>query len=217
MITCPTDEVLKQVLADQVTAAEMETLVSHVEGCSHCQTKLACLTEEEGEQLGLNRHAPISTVEMDLLGGTASPGEEHKPAVEGFDILECLGRGGMGVVYQARDRKLKRLVALKMLPAGIGADPERVLRFRAEAAAAAGLHHPNIVPIYEIGECDGRPYFCSEYVNGGTLAQAPRGFTACGEPRRRDDRNARACYPLRARQRHRPPRPQAGQCAASEG
>jgi CHASE1-domain containing sensor protein len=86
-------------------------------------------------------------------------------------VLRELGRGGMGVVYLAHDPQLNRPVALKMILAAEFAPPEAVGRFRAETAAVAGLRHPNIVQIYEVGEHDGRPYSVLEYVAGGTLAQ----------------------------------------------
>ena len=82
-----------------------------------------------------------------------------------------LGRGGMGVVYRAWDRRLNRPVALKMLLAGAYARPEELERFRREAEAEAGLRHANIVQIYDVGDLDGRPYFTMEFVEGGSLAQ----------------------------------------------
>lgn len=91
---------------------------------------------------------------------------EEKPAIPGYDILEELGRGGMGIVYRAWHRGLNRTVALKM------ALPELVDlgRFRGEAEAAARLEHPHIVRIYDFGEHEGLPYFSMECVEGGTLA-----------------------------------------------
>jgi formylglycine-generating enzyme required for sulfatase activity len=93
------------------------------------------------------------------------------PSVPGYEVLGELGRGGMGVVYKARQLGLNRLVALKMISAAESAGPEQALRFRPEAEAIARLQHPNIVQIYEVGEREGRPYFSLEYVEGGTLAK----------------------------------------------
>ncbi|HEY1068295.1 MAG TPA: serine/threonine-protein kinase, partial [Pirellulales bacterium] len=97
-------------------------------------------------------------------------GLRHAPRIPGYEILEELGRGGMGVVYKARQLGLKRLVALKMIRAH-SCDSRALSRFRAEAAAAARLQHPNIVQVYEIGEQHEEPYFALEFVSGGALAQ----------------------------------------------
>src|SRR5436305_5572953 len=96
---------------------------------------------------------------------------ERLPAVEGYDVLGLLGRGGMGVVYKARDRGLERTVALKMLRPGRGLSPSELERFRREARALARLDHPNVIPIYSEGECNGWPYFTMKLMAGGSLAR----------------------------------------------
>src|SRR5262245_41897553 len=99
----------------------------------------------------------------------SSPGGD--PAVPGYRILGRLGRGGMGVVYKAVHLALHRTVALKMLGGSAhGLDDETRARFRKEAEALASLRHPNIVPVYEVGEVDGLPFFTMELVEGGDLA-----------------------------------------------
>jgi WD40 repeat protein/serine/threonine protein kinase len=94
----------------------------------------------------------------------------RRPEVPGFEIERELGRGGMGVVYLARQKDLNRRVALKMILSGPHAGPQERERFRIEAQAAAQLQHPNIVHIYEIGEAGGHPYLALEFVPGGSLS-----------------------------------------------
>ncbi len=93
------------------------------------------------------------------------------PTIPGYEILGVLGRGGMGVVYKARQLSLKRIVALKMILSREHAGPQELARFQAEAVAVAQSQHPNIVQIYEVNEHDGRPYFALEFAEGGSLSR----------------------------------------------
>src|SRR5919204_6214140 len=110
---------------------------------------------------------------------TASPATDGLPLArsrsligqifDGLELLEELGRGGMGGVYKARQKALDRLVAVKLLLAEHFVDPLRLARFQAEARAAARLDHPNIVQVFQVGECAVGHYFAMEYVDGQSL------------------------------------------------
>src|ERR1700693_5198648 len=86
-----------------------------------------------------------------------------------YEILSLLGAGGMGEVYRARDTRLKRDVAIKVLPASFSADHDRLRRFEQEAQAAGALNHPNITAVYDIGTHEGAPYIVTELLEGETL------------------------------------------------
>ncbi len=91
-----------------------------------------------------------------------------------YTVVSLLGSGGMGEVYRARDTRLERDVAIKILPAVFAAEPDRLQRFERESRATAALNHPNILAIYDVGSQDGVPYAVSELLEGRTLRDALR-------------------------------------------
>jgi serine/threonine protein kinase len=123
-----------------------------------------CVEVGCGESITL-AEAPASGIAWGL-GGT----EERLPRIPGYEVIEILGRGGMGVVYKARNSRLNRLCALKMILGDDYASPEDRLRLLAEAETVAKLCHPNIVQIYGRSEHDNHPFLELEYLGGGSLA-----------------------------------------------
>ncbi len=200
MTPCPSDDNLALLLADSLGDTEREDLARHVEDCAACQAKLARLSEaseandfprpdqpaarDDTEnaiigRLKTARPTPDSigngpanpTLRLDKRQAAPTSREIEWPAIPGYEILGVLGRGGMAIVFKARQLELQRVVALKMLRDSAGAGDRELARFRAEADVIARLQHPNIVQIYDVGEVAGRPYFVLEFVAGGNLAQ----------------------------------------------
>ena len=118
-------------------------------------------------------HLQLTLTQSALESGGDLPArsESVAPFIPGYEIHTVLGRGGMGVVYGATHLQLDRPVAIKMLLAGSHASQAELLRFNRETRLTAGLQHPNIVQIFDVGEVDGRPYYTMELVEGGNLAE----------------------------------------------
>jgi serine/threonine protein kinase len=114
---------------------------------------------------------PASVLPEDRVPGSPLPPD----VIPGYEILETIGRGGMGVVYRARQKSLDRVVAIKVILSGLHAGRDEMRRFRTEAEAIARLQHPNILQVFELGEQNGQPFMVMEYCGGGSLADQLRG------------------------------------------
>lgn len=156
-------ELLDKILESGCTAEE--ACADHPELLDVVRQRLQQMRAIKGE---LDSLLPNSAPTAPLTPGVVPTG---LPAVPGYEVQAVLGRGGMGIVYKAKHLKLHRLVALKMLLTGSHSSQQDLLRFVREAEAAAGLRHPNIVQVYDVGESEGRPYYTMEYVEGENLAQ----------------------------------------------
>lgn len=167
LTVCPEDRELSRLLDDD--ASDTTDLEQHIETCLGCQKKLEQLTDDDEVRLPNSKMPPyLSSFASQLARAT-----EASPTVTlpGFEIHECVGRGGMGVVYRARHEQLDREVAVKVIAAGAHAGPEYRERLDREGKLVAKLDHPNIVRIFDSGQHDNLPYLVLEFMDGGSLAE----------------------------------------------
>ena len=128
------------------------------------KTPVAAGPDSKGRRSGPSSDAQAETVHW-------KPTSAGPASIPGYEVLATIGRGAMGVVYQARQTSLNRTVALKVMLAGSHASDEDRARFRTEALTVAQVQHPNVIQIYDVGEHDGIPFLAVEYVGGGNLQQ----------------------------------------------
>ncbi len=167
---CVEEEGLRAYLLGELPAERAEAVARHLANCPGCEASAARLDDTADHLVRSLRRVLRPTAGGDTAWFGVCPAKGALPArVNGHEVLSELGRGGMSVVYLARQARPERLVALKMILAGGHASPEERMRFLGEADAIARLQHPNIVQIYEVGEADGLPYFSLEYLSGGSL------------------------------------------------
>src|SRR5262245_37848591 len=197
MSDCPSDADLTGFLNESLPPDRLARLSAHVDGCPACQNRLDTLTHDTDGAIARYRELPSimpgvsdpqtigggSGVASDvgtllLVSGSpvAVPQLTGLPRVPGFDVTAEIGRGGMGVVYKARHRRLNRPVALKMILAGAAADARTVQRFLFEAEILARVQHPGVVQVFEVDTYQGPtgvpiPYLAIELLEGGSLGQ----------------------------------------------
>jgi eukaryotic-like serine/threonine-protein kinase len=162
------DDPRLQLLLDEL----LDSKCTPEEVCASCPELLPELRRRWNRLQGIQS-------QLDVLFPPSHPADslapEHRqedpvlPRLPGYEVDAVVGRGGMGIVYRARHLRLNRTVALKMLAAGPYAGPTELKRFLREAEAVAGLHHRNVVELYDAGDVDGRPYFTMQLVEGGNL------------------------------------------------
>ncbi len=151
------------------TATPAELCRDRPELLPELERRIAALEQMAGLAQDLGETVSVPASNASPTPSQGSPVALSRPGIPGFEILSVLGRGGMGLVYLARDTKLKRLVALKMVLAGAHSSEDSLGRFLAEAEAVARLQHPHVVQVFSWGEHDGLPYLVMEYVSGGGL------------------------------------------------
>lgn len=194
--SCPISAQLRDLLAGDPSEGEQAELARHLDSCEHCQRVLDGLLVGEGSWVAAARDlseteeetAPLLRAVVDRLkapaGASVPAGEDtaidflepsedpgHLGRFGPFEVLEVLGRGGMGVVLKAIDAELGRVAAVKVLAPSLAASPSSRRRFEREARAASAVDHEHIVPIRRVGEASGLPFLEMPYVAGESLRE----------------------------------------------
>ena len=199
---CPDREELAAFNTGRLPSPRLEALAEHLARCPRCENSLQALQDEDTVQELLRQPATVVTPDDEAacrrledrardipfgdadastvalrVGADAGEGLPLPRAFGAYLLLKKLGQGGMGIVYQARQEMLKRLIALKVVLNGVFASDEERARFRREGEALARVRHANVVHIYELGECQGQLFYAMEWLEGGTLKERLDGQT----------------------------------------
>ena len=167
MDAVPESETLLDLLVQWEDLRRQGKMVTAEELCPNDTRLQSLLRERLARRLRLHAALDLPTLAPHEQAGKPAP----LPVIDGYELGDLVGRGGMGLVFKARQKALKRDVALKVIVSGAHAGATERARFRTEAEAVARLHDPSIVQIYEVGEQAGCPYLALEFVSGGSLAQ----------------------------------------------
>jgi len=198
-VQCPDSTILQNLIAATLATPNADKVVDHVQSCEHCQTRLERLDHEEtrstlAERATLDEPLPTFLERLahraptqhghqslkppptayDWLDRLRSEEEGSQPTFAGYAILGEIGRGGMGIVFKARDEKLDRVVALKVLHPSLAIRKSHQERFLREARALASIDHPNVVPVYAVGQHESIPFIAMKLLTGESLAERLR-------------------------------------------
>lgn len=186
---CLTDEDLIRMHSGDLSDENLEHARSHLKCCATCSQRNQRLLDDHDRLHKMMRDLvqehipPAEFANKSTIGSSTPPGDHSLPKIEGYRIIRIIGRGGMGIVYEAVQEKLGRHVALKLLPSVVSsAHQDLVKRFRREAAAAAKLHHTNIIPIYDFGESRDGYFYAMELLDGVPLSTVIKRIIAATQP-----------------------------------
>lgn len=164
---CPTEVEIEKMLLSIAGEGEIEEIAAHLDVCESCRKRADAISAQAALEHDL--HWATETREKTRVD-VHEPLKRLSEILTDYEIIEEIGRGGMGIVYKARQTKLNRLVAIKVLPALLGVvRPQSKARFRREAALAAGLEHTNIIGVYDYDEVDGTLYYAMQLIEGRSL------------------------------------------------
>ncbi|MEM8911631.1 MAG: WD40 repeat domain-containing serine/threonine-protein kinase [Planctomycetota bacterium] len=171
---CPTAETLSRWRAGLLDDSDADRVADHLDECALCE-QAACQpcaprVDEREFRLQLDAECPELIEDLARIPSLDADSSGATPLVDGYRIIRELGRGGMGVVYEAEHEALKRRVALKILPGGSEQDETVIRRFYVEAKAAARLHHTSIVPVFDIGNTAHTHFYAMQLIEGVSLS-----------------------------------------------